>query len=310
MAFKRYTAVKMNDTCHVRVTGDTMAISKTLASMFPSDMKHVMVDYDPKRSLMRLTPAQASDPGRLVICRCRGQMKVAASGFLAHWGLNDRVQRVNIVASMVDGAAEFQIPPERPSDERRGAGDGKMEETGDRIDPIDRVDPIVAKPGPEPKAAPVRAVDDRPDRCCRNCAWQRLRQCQNQDSPYRNKLVSLSGCCDGHFYNLSLRKPGEADPRPTLPACTVNMDKVHTPPQRAKWNGDAKSKASKSRVHTSPHACGSRPRIPCPVSDHGGRTFAVSLKGIMPHDVDGVVYSAGRGDRTRLCPGSNRKPQG
>jgi len=43
-----------------------------------------------------------------------------------------------------------------------------------------------------------------------------------------------------------------------------------------------------------------RPRARCPVC---GAEFAVSSKGLYPHDINGVPYTAGRGDKSKPCPG-------
>ena len=46
-----------------------------------------------------------------------------------------------------------------------------------------------------------------------------------------------------------------------------------------------------------------RPRAVC---DTCGCEFAVSKRGLYPHDVNGVAYVGGRGDKTRRCPGKPR----
>jgi len=46
-----------------------------------------------------------------------------------------------------------------------------------------------------------------------------------------------------------------------------------------------------------------RPRGVC---DTCGGEFAISSKGLLPHDVDGVAYIGRRGDRSRPCPGKPR----
>lgn len=47
-----------------------------------------------------------------------------------------------------------------------------------------------------------------------------------------------------------------------------------------------------------------RPRATC---DTCGGVFAVSGKGLHPHDVNGVAFVAGRGDRSRPCPGKPKE---
>jgi len=54
-----------------------------------------------------------------------------------------------------------------------------------------------------------------------------------------------------------------------------------------------------------PSPGGRRQRAKCPVSDHDGKDFPVTARGLYPHDVNGVMYLAGRGDKKKRCPGSH-----
>jgi hypothetical protein len=131
--------------------------------------------------------------------------------------------------------------------------------------------PIVEKPQ---TPAPATTVAGR-ERTCGNCIKQQFRLCTNEYSPNRRKLVSLTDVCPQHFFETEKHSRPQGQPSPD------NQPK----PQRQ----------------------GSRPRVKCPVSDHGGKTFLVSGAGIAPHDVHGVVYAADRGDHSHRCPGSWRK---
>ena len=166
--------------------------------------------------------------------------------------------------------------------------------------------PQVKDEPPATGHVPRRQDDDRPPRCCGNCTWQKFRLCTCQSSPNANTLIGLDDVCDVHSYSLFLRRAGEKDPRPQIESHTLPPGKSRTPIQTAR---NLTKQTPRDRNRSRPLAQGSRQRALCPHDDHGGKLFPVSSRGIQPHDADGVVYSADRGDRDRRCPGSNQLPK-
>jgi len=272
-----------------------MAISAELTDQIPADCKYLVIEFNRDLRMMRLTPSRESKPGSLSMqrpTRKGRQIRIGTRVGLLEWGIVPR-ELTRYDAEVREGKIFLTL--------------GTKE---DRIDRIDRIDgtasvaasderPATSDAPNAPSASTLQRTnapkpkDSRPPRCCGNCAWQSFRLCKNQaNEEKRNKQVSLDFVCDHHFYCLSLREPGEKSPIP--------IGEGHSFPP---------GKAQKPNNRVLAARTGSRPRARCPVADHGGKTFPVSDSGIMPHDVDGVVYSAGRGDRERKCPGSHQQPK-
>lgn len=141
--------------------------------------------------------------------------------------------------------------------------------------------PPIVEP-PTHMAVSHAALDDEgPALTCQNCRYQRFGLCQRNEAPSdrRHKRVDEGGW----RYPCGQFQPAPAiQPSPTIP---------DSPPKGP------------------PRVKGAIRRAKCPVDDHGGKDFPVTHRGIMPHDVDGIVYAAGRGDRSQSCPGSNMAPE-
>lgn len=310
--------------------GGNIAIGYDLLAKWPDGALKARVGYDRDQRVVYVQPETGPTPGALTIQMPktdRRAARIAAAHAMKGFGL-EIDKPVACEAQWHDGMLRIVLPdpghgpratghePQAapaPSDERRatsdqGAEDSTTENTeATETEPADELQNASTLPRFHASTPPP--ATDRPARCCGNCIWQRCRQCQNQAAPEgkRNRLVSNGDVCDQHFYKTELRRPDEKDPRPPAPPCaTVDMAKLNLPPQRAKWNGDGGPRRGRANAKLS---TGSRPRGLCTKADHDGKTFPVSRHGIQPHDMDGVVYSAGRGDRTRRCPGSNQIPQ-
>lgn len=115
---------------------------------------------------------------------------------------------------------------------------------------------------------------------CQNCIRWTKGVCRSTKGPCANQLTGAGWNC-GQFFR-----------RPT------KIDEARAP-----------SHGGRETRMTPPKRQTSRKRAKCPVSDHGGRDFPASGKGVYPHDIYGVMYLAGRGDQSRRCPGSGQRPK-
>lgn len=298
-----------------------VAIGSDLLADWPDGHAFALPGYIRRRAILVFKPVREAEKGCITLQRSRidnraARLSLAAA--LRRWGLlTGEIRRCT--ASWVGGMLWVTLPgagkedsttevtestetPEKeesanaptPTSDTPPATDG---DPTDRIDPVDRVDGKPARP------------DDRPPRCCRNCTWQKFRLCTNQGcEEHRNKNVSLDGVCDQHFYVLHLRRAGETDPRPERPHTTL------TPAQReasrcVPQTGRAQQSPAKQGRRPATGQMGSRPRGLCSVSDHGGKDFPISGRGIGKHDVAGRHCTSIDYDKNNICPGSNKPPR-
>jgi hypothetical protein len=268
--------------CFVTLTpAGSMSISKELTADVAASARWMRVEYAASVKKIRLTPIEQGMPGSLRMQkpgerRSKGaQVRLGSGAGLKAWGLVPKVS-ARYCASWQGESIIVDLT--KPFDAN---------------DPVPEASPIpAAKPlvdASSPASAPMddsgsgqEAQDVVGDGtqlppCCRNCAdgtelkGRPQRLCDSRDGPNKRKLMPGTGLCGGY--------------RPRKPI----------PPDRSIQAG----LENKRDCHHS------NPRGTCPEC---GTEHAVTASGLFPHDADGVDYRGGRGDHSRCCPGSGRRP--
>lgn len=255
----------------------SMSVSQELTAAVSPSHKWMRVEYAAAAKKMRLTPIETGMPGSLRMQkpgerRSKGaQVRLGCTAGLRVWGLIPKASARYCADWQGDSIVVDLAKP----------FDGSVCQP--EVSPIAGEEPPSAdaseeliddeKSGEENSDGDVATVSP----CCLTCAHgteikgRPQRICDCMTGPNRRKLMPGTGLCKEY----RLRKP--------------------IPPDRSIHAGVMKPE----RRH------GSNPRGRCPIC---GTEHAVSMSGLFPHDVHGVDYRGGRGDKANQCPG--RQPKG
>jgi hypothetical protein len=302
--------------------GGFVYVGSRLAVQVPKDRRWVVLEYDAEAGELYLVILAAAENGALKIQRKKAHdsgLRVNARRLLGQAGLlpRDGLKRISMGGTWDPQRQEIRVqiresPGRVPKKDAR-----KSEELDEAVEFEDRPPAASSSPGKGDEAAdealtalplkpsalrataaltppadvargrlprlgkPVNIEEAAPARKprCVNCRWYGASStiCRSTRGPHADRHVEGTGLCGSY---KAWQGPGGG--------------------RRNEELAEPSEDKGPSRV------TGTRPRGLCPICHH---EFPVTHKGLFSHDVDGVMYLAGRGNRKRRCPGCNQGAQ-
>lgn len=164
-------------------------------------------------------------------------------------------------------------------------------------------DPDIPEPVPEPPGT-KRAGISQVKATCETCLWWSGKVCQRQGCQWVNHhRGAATPACEKYVYTKHARNrlPVPDGPDKSLVG-KMGTHKALVGPKAEPLKAEPERR--KRNVRPDDHRKGPRPRAVCPAchTEH-----CVTSRGIYPHDIHGIDYRRGRGDRSRPCPGKKAK---
>jgi len=277
---------RSNDLVTINTRGDVY-IGNGVSRHIPAGIRHLRLGYgESSRSLVFMPATDPSVGGCVSLTRQRGNrgMRFTAKTLLIAHDLLPP-EKISLPAVWTGDRIICFYDPEHHFARALKPIVGGMGRT-DKTDGTDRTDAVAAKveEPPVPTAAIPPAAPPTTDYRLPTTDYRipdtdlavpcvsfkpNLSKCGRIDARMYNKFVSGVRCCIGY-----------------APATATTVANPPKAPGHAKY--------------------GSRPRATCSIC---GGNLPVSSKGLAKHDSHGVMFTGGRGDPTRVCPGSYTQPK-